>query len=78
MRSEGQLCRSLISPLLLEFCNSDATVVKDFLCCSSLFAYSLFEAAPKPISEAMPHFVTNDSCMMVKKPDAASALESIS
>ena len=75
MCSEGQLCHSLISPLLLEFRNADTTVIENLLYHGSLFAYSLFEAAPKPISEVAPHFVTNDSCMMVEKPDTASALD---
>jgi len=65
----------LISPLLLEFWNADTTVIENLLCHGSLFAYSLFEAVPKPISEVAPHFVTNDSCMMVEKPDMASALD---
>ena len=61
------MCRSLISPLLLEFWNADTTVIENLLYHGSLLAYSLFEAAPKPISEVAPHFVTNDSCMMVEK-----------
>ena len=74
MCSGGQLCRSLMGPLLPEFRNAHTTGVKDFTCSGSLFAYSLLEAAPKPITEFPPHFVTNRVSLTIEKPDAALAL----
>ena len=72
--SDGQLCRSLIGPLLLKFRNTRITVVKDFTCGSSLVAYSLLKVAPEPITELSPHVIPNRGSMMVEKPDAALAL----
>jgi len=75
---DGQLGRSLIGPLFLEFRNTCATVVKDFLCHRSLVPYALFEAASKPIPELTLHFITHCCCMTVEKPDAALSLGRIS
>ena len=74
MRSDGQLCCSLIRPLLPEFRNAHTTVVKDFMCNGSLFTYSLLEVAPEPITELSLYFITNRGSMAVEKPDAALAL----
>ena len=68
----------MIGPLFLEFHNTRAAVVKDFLCCRSLLAYALFEAAPKPIPKLTLHFITNCCCMTIQKPDAALSLGKIS
>lgn len=78
MCSDGQLGRSLIVPLSLEFHNARATVIKDFLCHRSLVAYALFKAASNPISELTPHFIADCCCMMVEKPDVALSLGNIS
>ena len=66
---------SLISPLLLEFRNIHTAVVKDILCSSTLVAYSLFEATPKPVSKVMPHFIANCHRMIIKKPDMVLPLD---
>ena len=74
MCSDGQLCHSLIGPLLLKFRNARITVVKDFTCGSSLVAYSLLKVVPEPITKLSLHVVPNRGSMTVEKPDAALAL----
>ena len=68
------MCLPLIGPLFLKLRNSHTAVVENFLHGGTLFAYTLLETAPKPISKLPAHFVTSDCHMVINEPDAALTL----